>query len=95
MHITRNRHILLLRVKLSRVAEVRPHQLKHWVHGRDIAHQRDDEGLLAGMPHQVVGHHLMIHCIANHTSATHTTQQRGLEVLHCEIMNIRVMLEIL
>jgi len=55
---------------VSRVAEVRPHELEGGVHGRDITHQRYDEGLLAGMPHQVVGHHLMVHCIAFQSHST-------------------------
>ncbi len=54
----------------SRVAEVRPHELEDRVHGRDVTHQRYDEGLLAGMPYQVVGHHLMVHCTALQSHST-------------------------
>lgn len=46
----------------SRIAEVRAHQLIHRVQGGHVAHEGDDEGLLAGMPHQVVRSHLVIHC---------------------------------
>ncbi len=43
-----------IEVRFSRVAEVWPHELVDWVHGRHLAHQCYDVGLLARMPNEVV-----------------------------------------
>ncbi len=51
-----------IEVGFSRVAEVRPHELVDGVHGRHLAHQCYDVGLLACMPNEVVLHDKERHC---------------------------------